>query len=133
MSKARTYTYFPGCMIPYRLQHFELTMTEVLKKLNVQLEISSDHSCCPEPTTFTGVDFEAWVTIASRNVAVSEALGNEHLAVLSLVYEGARALLAQGRVDEAKARADTVHRVRTEKLGPSHPATRNVKALIAGM
>ena len=83
MSKARTYTYFPGCMIPYRLQHIELSMREVLKKLNVELEISSDHSCCPEPTTFTGVDFEAWVTIAARNVAVSEATGNETVALCS--------------------------------------------------
>ncbi|RLI55438.1 MAG: CoB--CoM heterodisulfide reductase subunit B, partial [Candidatus Thorarchaeota archaeon] len=49
-------------MIPYRLPHFELTTREVLKKFNVELETSPDHSCCPEPTTFTGVDFEAWVT-----------------------------------------------------------------------
>ena len=83
MSKARTYTYFPGCMIPYRLPHFELTMREVLKKLGVTLETTPDHSCCPEPTTFTGVDFEAWVTIAARNVAVSEALGNDTVAMCS--------------------------------------------------
>lgn len=83
MSKARKYTYFPGCMIPYRLPHFELTMTEVLKKLGVELETTPDHSCCPEPTTFTGVDFEAWVTIAARNVAVSEAIGNDTMAMCS--------------------------------------------------
>lgn len=83
MSKAKTYTYFPGCMIPYRLPHFELSMREVLKKLGVELETSPDHSCCPEPTTFTGVDFEAWVTIAARNVAVSEAKGNETVAMCS--------------------------------------------------
>ncbi|RLI56648.1 MAG: CoB--CoM heterodisulfide reductase subunit B [Candidatus Thorarchaeota archaeon] len=83
MSKPRTYTYFPGCMIPYRLPHFELTTREVLKKFNVELETSPDHSCCPEPTTFTGVDFEAWVTIAARNVAVSEATGNETVALCS--------------------------------------------------
>jgi heterodisulfide reductase subunit B len=83
MSKARKYTYFPGCMIPYRLPHFELTMTEVLKKLGVELVTTSDHSCCPEPTTFTGVDFEAWVTIAARNVAVSEATGNDTVAMCS--------------------------------------------------
>jgi len=58
-------------------------MTEVLKKLGVELETSSDHSCCPEPTTFTGVDFEAWVTIAARNVAVSEATGNDTVAMCS--------------------------------------------------
>ncbi|MBE0525787.1 MAG: CoB--CoM heterodisulfide reductase iron-sulfur subunit B family protein [Candidatus Thorarchaeota archaeon] len=83
MSKTRTYTYFPGCMIPYRLPHFELTMREVLKKLDVELETTPDHSCCPEPTTFTGVDFEAWVTIAARNVAVSEATGNDTVALCS--------------------------------------------------
>jgi len=58
-------------------------MREVLKKLNVELETSSEHSCCPEPTTFTGVDFEAWVSIAARNVAVSEAMGNETVALCS--------------------------------------------------
>jgi len=83
MSKPRTYTYFPGCMIPYRLPHFELTAREVLKKFNVELETNSEHSCCPEPTTFTGVDFEAWVSIAARNVAVSESTGNETVALCS--------------------------------------------------
>ena len=83
MSKPRTYTYFPGCMIPYRLPHFELTAREVLKKFNVELETHSEHSCCPEPTTFTGVDFEAWVSIAARNVAVSESTGNETVALCS--------------------------------------------------
>lgn len=83
MSKKQTYTYFPGCMIPYRLPHFELTAREVLKQFNVDLESNEAHSCCPEPTTFTGVDFEAWLTIAARNVAVSETTGKETVALCS--------------------------------------------------
>ena len=83
MSKARTYTYFPGCMIPFRLPHFELTAREVLKNFGVELEANEGHSCCPEPTSFTGVDFEAWVTVAARNVAVSESTGKETVALCS--------------------------------------------------
>ena len=83
MSKKHTYTYFPGCMIPFRLPHFELTAREVLKLFNVELEANENHSCCPEPTTFTGVDFEAWVTIAARNVAVSETTGQDTVALCS--------------------------------------------------
>jgi heterodisulfide reductase subunit B len=83
MSKAIEYTYFPGCMIPFRLPHFELTMREVLRRLNIELIADEGHTCCPEPTTFTGVDFEAWLTIGARNIAVSEATGRDTMALCS--------------------------------------------------
>jgi heterodisulfide reductase subunit B len=82
-SKAIEYTYFPGCMIPFRLPHFELTMREVLRRLNIELIADEGHTCCPEPTTFTGVDFEAWLTIGARNIAVSEATGRDTMALCS--------------------------------------------------
>lgn len=83
MSKAVEYTYFPGCMIPFRLPHFELTTREVLKRLNIELIANEGHTCCPEPTTFTGVDFEAWLTIGARNIAVSESTGKDTVALCS--------------------------------------------------
>jgi heterodisulfide reductase subunit B len=83
MSKAIEYTYFPGCMIPFRLPHFELTMREVLRHLNIELVAEEGHSCCPEPTTFTGVDFEAWLTVGARNIAVSESTGRDTMALCS--------------------------------------------------
>ena len=83
LSKSTKYTYFPGCMVPYRLPHFELTTREVLKQFGVELVANENHSCCPEPTTFTGVDFEAWVTIAARNVAVSETTGKDTMSICS--------------------------------------------------
>jgi heterodisulfide reductase subunit B len=79
----KKYTYFPGCMIPFRLPHFELTSREVLKQFDIELEANDNHSCCPEPTTFTGVDFEAWVSIAARNIAVSESTGLDTVALCS--------------------------------------------------
>ncbi|MHA1960634.1 MAG: CoB--CoM heterodisulfide reductase iron-sulfur subunit B family protein [Candidatus Thorarchaeota archaeon] len=81
MTKIRSYTYFPGCVIPFRLPHFELTAREVLNRLNIILESNEGHTCCPEPTTFTGVDFDAWLTIAARNIAVSESTGKDTLAL----------------------------------------------------
>jgi len=83
MSKSIEYTYFPGCTIPFRLPHFELTMREVLKKLNVELITDEGHTCCPEPTTFPGVDIEAWFTIGARNVAVSESSNRDTVALCS--------------------------------------------------
>lgn len=83
MSKMKTYTYFPGCMIPFRLPHFELTMREILKRFDIEMLADEGHTCCPEPTTFTGVDFDAWLTVAARNVAVSESTGKETLALCS--------------------------------------------------
>jgi heterodisulfide reductase subunit B len=83
MSKMKTYTYFPGCMVPFRLPHFELAARAVLKKLDIELEANPGHACCPEPTTFTGVDFEAWITLAARNVAVSETTGLETVSLCS--------------------------------------------------
>jgi heterodisulfide reductase subunit B len=83
MSKVIEYTYFPGCMIPFRLPHFELTMREVLRRLNVELVADEGHTCCPEPTTFTGVDFEAWLTVGARNIAVSESTGRDTMALCS--------------------------------------------------
>ena len=83
MSKSIEYTYFPGCTIPFRLPHFELTMREVLKKLNVELITDEGHTCCPEPTTFPGVDIEAWFTIGARNIAVSESSNRDTVALCS--------------------------------------------------
>jgi heterodisulfide reductase subunit B len=83
VSKSIEYTYFPGCTIPFRLPHFELTMREVLKKLNVELVTEDGHTCCPEPTTFPGVDIEAWLTIGARNIAVSEASSRDTVALCS--------------------------------------------------
>jgi heterodisulfide reductase subunit B len=83
MSKSVKYTYFPGCTIPFRLPHFELTMREVLKKLNVELVTEEAHSCCPEPTTFPGVDIEAWLTVGARNIAVSESSKLDTMALCS--------------------------------------------------
>jgi heterodisulfide reductase subunit B len=83
VSKLIEYTYFPGCTIPFRLPHFELTMREVLKRLNVELITDDRHTCCPEPTTFPGVDIEAWLTIGARNIAVSEASNRDTVALCS--------------------------------------------------
>lgn len=83
MSKTMEYTYFPGCTIPFRLPHFELTMREVLKKLNVELVTEEGHTCCPEPTTFPGVDIEAWLTVGARNIAVSESSSRDTMALCS--------------------------------------------------
>jgi heterodisulfide reductase subunit B len=67
MSRAQEYTYFPGCMIPFRLPHFELTIRKVLERLDVDMIADESHTCCPEPTTFTGVDFEAWLTVGVQD------------------------------------------------------------------
>jgi len=83
VSKSTEYTYFPGCTIPFRLPHFELTMREVLNRLNVELITDEGHTCCPEPTTFPGVDIEAWFTIGARNIAVSEASSRDTVALCS--------------------------------------------------
>jgi heterodisulfide reductase subunit B len=83
MSKSREYTYFPGCTIPFRLPHFELTMREVLTRLNVKLVTDEGHSCCPEPTTFPGIDIESWLTVGARNIAVSESSNRDTMALCS--------------------------------------------------
>jgi heterodisulfide reductase subunit B len=83
MSKSIKYTYFPGCMIPFRLPHFELTMREVLRRLDVELITDEGHTCCPDPTTFPGVDIEAWFTVGARNIAVSESSNRDTVALCS--------------------------------------------------
>jgi heterodisulfide reductase subunit B len=83
VSKSIEYTYFPGCTIPFRLPHFELTMREVLNRLNVKLITDERYTCCPEPTTFPGVDIEAWFTVGARNIAVSEASSRDTVALCS--------------------------------------------------
>jgi heterodisulfide reductase subunit B len=58
-------------------------MREVLKKLNVELITDEGHTCCPEPTTFPGVDIEAWLTVGARNIAVSESNSRDTMALCS--------------------------------------------------
>jgi len=58
-------------------------MREVLKKLDVELVTDEGHTCCPEPTTFPGVDIEAWLTVGARNIAVSETSSRDTMALCS--------------------------------------------------
>jgi heterodisulfide reductase subunit B len=102
-------------------------MREVLKKLGVELETTPDHSCCPEPTTFTGVDFEAWVTIAARNVAVSESTGNETLAMCSGCFH--TLALANHMVHEDDELKERINK-RLKKSGLEVTGTHSVKNLL---
>lgn len=70
MVQNRSYSLFPGCLIRSRLPHLEKSARLVLEKFGVTLSELEGATCCPNPIYFRDLDEEAWLTLASRNLAL---------------------------------------------------------------
>jgi heterodisulfide reductase subunit B len=73
------YLMFLGCTIPYRVESYEISAREVLKKLNVKLVEMPEFNCCGVP--IDSVSHEMAIKLAARNLALAEKQG---LNILSL-------------------------------------------------
>ncbi|MHA1791535.1 MAG: CoB--CoM heterodisulfide reductase iron-sulfur subunit B family protein [Promethearchaeota archaeon] len=65
---------FLGCVIPARLPFLEKSAKVACKLLNINLSPMLGAACCPDPIGINSVDEKTWLTLATRNVTVAEAM-----------------------------------------------------------
>ena len=65
--------YFPGCTIPYRLNHYELALRKVAETLGIELVDIKDFGCCGYPILSS--NRMATILLAAYNLALAESQG----------------------------------------------------------
>lgn len=72
---------YPGCLISARLPFLERSSRLVLEKLGFNLESLNDFTCCFDPIILKPLDFESWLVMAARNIALAERKGVDLLTL----------------------------------------------------
>jgi len=80
-----SYAFFIGCTSATREINYELSAKAVLEELGVDIEYIEGQSCCGLPLKY--ISFESWLTLASRNIALAEAMNKPILVLCSGCYK----------------------------------------------
>jgi len=67
------YALYPGCVMPTEQYAYEMSIREILPKLDVELIDLKNFSCCGEPVK--SVNQMLTLTLAARNIAIAEKEG----------------------------------------------------------
>lgn len=77
---------FLGCIVPNRYPGIEKATKLCLQQLGIDAVDLPGASCCPAPGVFKSFDKASWLSIASRNVVLSEKMGRDVLTVCNGCY-----------------------------------------------
>jgi heterodisulfide reductase subunit B len=80
----KQYALFLGCTIPARLQHYESAARAVLDRLDVRGIDIREFNCCGYP--LRNINFEAFVLLSARNLALAERRGLNILALCQCCF-----------------------------------------------
>ena len=81
LRKHKKFSYFLGCLTPNRYPGVEAATIKVMKHFGLELVDLPAATCCPAPGVFGSFDLPTWVTIAARNVSISEGLDENGLPI----------------------------------------------------
>jgi len=66
----KKYAFYPGCVMPTEQYAYEMSLREVLPKLNVEIVDINGFSCCGEP--IKSINQMMTLTLSARNIAIAE-------------------------------------------------------------
>ena len=66
----KKYALYPGCVMPTEQYAYEISLREILPKLDVELVDIKDFSCCGEP--IKSINQVITLTLSARNIAIAE-------------------------------------------------------------
>lgn len=79
-SENHRYSLFIGCTIPIRENNYEASARAVAKALGIEIVEIPGQSCCGLP--FRSIDYNAWLTLAARNLAIASKSDSAPIMVL---------------------------------------------------
>lgn len=118
------FTAFYGCLIPNRYPGIEASIRKVMPLLDVNIHDLPEFSCCPAPGVFQSFDYDTWLALAARNIAVAEAAGRDVLTFCN----GCFGSLSEANkvIQEDELKREKVNRA-LAKVGMEVKGTINVK------
>jgi heterodisulfide reductase subunit B len=87
------YALFIGCTIPVRENNYEASARAVASALGIEIAEIPGQSCCGLP--FRSVDFNAWITLAARNLALADK--QDHSTIMTLCNGCYKSLLTASK------------------------------------
>ena len=102
MGKKLRYSVFWGCTIPVVQPFVEKATRLVSEALNVELLEVEGATCCPDPEISRIAGPDAWLILASRNMAIAESAGVPMLVLCNGCYDTFIKALKELRESEAK-------------------------------
>ncbi len=76
------FSLFTGCVIPIRYPGMEAATRFLAGKLGINL-VDVKFGCCPSPTGLKIVHFDAWLSLAARNLCLTEEKGLDVVTICS--------------------------------------------------
>jgi len=76
------FSLFTGCVIPIRYPGMEAATRFLATKLGINL-VDVKFGCCPSPSGLKGVHFDAWLSLAARNLCLTEEKGLDVVTICS--------------------------------------------------
>src|SRR4030067_914988 len=81
----RKYTYYPGCSLESTGISYDMSVREVFKALDLELEDLKDWNCCGS-TAYFAIDDLLSFCVSGRNLALAEQQGGDLVAPCSACY-----------------------------------------------
>jgi len=83
----RNYALFLGCYIPSMQPFAEASLRRIAPLLKMKLIDMEGATCCPVPEIVRLVDYDAWLFVSARNLALAESEGEDILALCNGCWE----------------------------------------------